>query len=289
MWFGKSKWLPTLTATENMHGFGKLFAPAVYGSQLQLLWITFCFSLFHMVRSPEAGQGQPSPCPSKHLGISHSVCLFLCPCSTSRHTLNNKPFQGMSKMCHIIDSITNFLKSPYNSAMHPLSVIFPTGASIGQPVTDFSLRVKVGMSKSLCIKTIILAAVSCDLMDEEVLHLLPQFQSYFSAKAICAPEGTEKEEIFGAMQAKMQEAARPRPDCMQCYEVFAAQAKADGLDLPTAFQKYFDDFDNSINQNKQEWSELERCVILQLTDLTDECRKSIAYHWDNYPAQKSGS
>ena len=194
----------------------------------------------------------------------------------------------MSKMCHIIDSIPNFLEKPYDSQLNPMSVIFHAGVVIGQPVADFSLRVKLGMSKSLCIKTIILAAVSCDLSDEELQLLMPQFQSYFSAKAIYAPEGSEKEERFGAMQAKMQEAARPRPDCMQCYEVFAAQAIADGLDLPTAFLKYLDDFDNSANQNKH-WSELERSIILQLIDLTDEGRKSVAYHWDNYAVQKSGS
>ena len=57
---GKGSRFPTLTAIENMHCLGSLFAAVEHGFQLQSLWRTFCFSLFHMVRGPETGQGQPS-------------------------------------------------------------------------------------------------------------------------------------------------------------------------------------------------------------------------------------
>ena len=57
---GKGCRFPTLTAIENMHCLGSLFAAVEHGFQLQSLWGTFCFSLFHMVRGPETGQGQPS-------------------------------------------------------------------------------------------------------------------------------------------------------------------------------------------------------------------------------------
>jgi len=43
-----------------MHCHGSLFAAVEHGIQLQSLWKTFCFSLFHIVSGPETGQGQTS-------------------------------------------------------------------------------------------------------------------------------------------------------------------------------------------------------------------------------------
>ena len=169
-----------------------------------------------------------------------------------------------------------------------MSLIFGLGAVPGQPVEDFSLRTKLGMAKGLCIKAILLGAIECELTDDEVRELLPTFKSYFAVRCIFNPQGSEKQEKFGAMQSKMQEAARPRPDCFQGFNMFALQAILDGIQLEVAMDQYFEDFEGTDNQSKM-WSELEKHIIRSLLSLSPEGRAAVAYHWDNYPAKWSSS
>jgi len=145
------------------------------------------------------------------------------------------------------------------------------------------------MSKGLCIKAILLGAVNCDLTDDEVKEMLTRFQSYYSVRCIFKPEVNEKDEKFGALQSKMQEAARPRPDCFQGYDTFSAQAKLDGLEINAALDQYFLDFETSTDNSNKYWSELEKHIIRALPTLSEPGRKAVAYHWDNFPAKQSGS
>ena len=192
-------------------------------------------------------------------------------------------------MCHILSTVIDFLEAPYNHLEHPLSLIFGLGATPGQNVEDFSLRTKIGMSKGLVIKAIVLAAVNCNLTDDEVRALMPQFQSYFSVRCIFKPEVNEKDEKFSAMQGKMQEAARPRPDCFQAYATFHAQAVADGLGEDVAFEQYFGEFESGSDNTNKHWSDLEKNIIRALPQMCPEGRKCVAYHWDNFPVKQSGS
>ena len=195
----------------------------------------------------------------------------------------------MSKMCHILQTITDFLEAPYDSMNNPMSLIFALGSVAGQNVPDFSLRTKIGMSKNLSIKAILLAAVNTNLTDDEVKELLPTFQSYFSVRCLFKPEANEKDEKFSALQTKMLEASRPRPDCFQAYATFSTQAQLDGLEINTALDDYFDVFESSSDNSNKHWSELEKHIIRALPTLSEEGRQVVSYHWDNFPAKQSGS
>ena len=194
----------------------------------------------------------------------------------------------MSKMCHILQTITDFLEAPYNSVEHPLSLIFGLGAVAGQNVADFSLRTKIGTSKGLCIKAILLGAVNCNLTDDEVKEMMPRLQSYYSVRCIFKPEVNEKEEKFGALQSKMLEAARPRPDCFQAYATFSSQASVDGLHIDPALDQYFIEFEKSSDNSNKHWSDLEKHIIRALPTLSEAGRQAVSYHWDNFPAKQSG-
>jgi hypothetical protein len=195
----------------------------------------------------------------------------------------------MSKMCHILQTITDFLEAPYDSVENPLSLIFGLGAVEGQNVPDFSLRTKIGMSKGLCIKAILLGAVNCDLTDDELKEMLPRFQSYYSVRCIFKPEGNEKDEKFSALQSKMLEGSRPRPDCFQGYATFSSQASSDGLEIDVALDQYFLEFEGGSDNSNKHWSDLEKHIIRALHTMTEAGRKAVSYHWDNFPAKQSGS
>lgn len=192
-------------------------------------------------------------------------------------------------MCYILQTMTDFLEAPYNSIEHPLSLIFALGAHAGQIVPDFSLRTKNGMSKGLCIKAILLGAVNCGLTDDELKEMMVRFQSYFSVRCVYKPEGDEKDEKFGALQDKMLEAARPRPDCFQVYATFSSQAKIDGLEIEVAMEQYFLEFERASDNSNKHFTDLEKNIIRALPTLSEWGRNFVAYHWDNFPAKSSGS
>lgn len=192
-------------------------------------------------------------------------------------------------MCYILQTVNDFLEAPYNSVENPLSLIFGLGAVEGQHVQDFSLRTKLGMSKGLCIKAILLGAVNCNLTDDEVKEMMPHFQSYFAVRCIFKPEGNEKEEKFGALQSKMLEASRPRPDCFQGFATFSIQATTDGLEILVALEQYFNEFETSSSNVNKQWSDLEKHIIRALPTMTEAGRKAVAYHWDNFPVKQSDS
>lgn len=79
----------------------------------------------------------------------------------------------MSKMCNIMVTMGDLLEKPYDSNENPMNLVFAKGDAPGEAILPFSLRTKIGMSKNLSIKGIILAAVSCQLTDSEVIALLP--------------------------------------------------------------------------------------------------------------------
>ena len=85
----------------------------------------------------------------------------------------------------------------------------------------------------------------------------------------------------------MQEAARPRPDCIQGYTTFIVQARAEGKDLTEVIDGYFSYFEESSQSMAKHWSDLEKNVIRVLHYLGPEGRKHLAYHWDHFPAKTS--
>jgi hypothetical protein len=77
----------------------------------------------------------------------------------------------MSAMCNISVTMGDLLEKPYDSQENPIIALFAKGAAPGEAIGPFSLRTKVGVSKQLAIKVILLAAVACDLSDEELLAM----------------------------------------------------------------------------------------------------------------------
>jgi len=203
--------------------------------------------------------------------------------------LESSSVKGKSKMIHVYECIQNFLEKPYNSMEHPLFVQLDADAVIGAPIKPFSVVHRIGFSKSLAAKAIIIGAIECGLGDEDVLIMKDHFEALYSMNAVLQESDIRDQEArFGTLRKKFEESSRPRPDPFNVLFTFKEQAKADGKPLSEVMGTYIEDFNSGSDVEAKQLSELEQCVVKILPELLPATQQSIEYHWDNYKSKQSG-
>jgi len=194
--------------------------------------------------------------------------------------------KGKSKMLNVFECMQNFLEKPYNSLENPLFIQFGADAVVGERIGDFSVMHRIGFSKSLAAKTIILSAIECGLDDASILLLKDRFEALFIMSAVY--EESDEKARFEALRKKFEESSRPRPDVIQVLYTFTAQAKADNQPLGAVMTQYIADFNGGSDVEMKQLSELEQSIVMILPELLPTTLDSIAYHWDNFKAKHSG-
>jgi len=186
-----------------------------------------------------------------------------------------------SKMNFILQSSVDLLERPYDSMTHPIEVTFAKAAAPGSPVGDFSIRTSIGFAKSLAMKINIIAAVELGLSDTELGAALPEFQSYYGFRCICKPGSSDWELRKAAMQDKMAEAARPRPDVLQMFNTFRLQAAEDGEPYSTACPRYMEELEGATTNINRHMSDMEKVIVGKtLPALTASGIREVEYHWN---------
>ena len=148
---------------------------------------------------------------------------------------------------------------------------------------------RIGFSKSLAGKAIILAVIDLQLKDAEVQLIKDVLQALFCSNATYQRSNhADKEERFATLRKKFEEASRSRPDPLQTIQLFERQARMDGKLLSEVVDSYIADFNGGSNVESKQLSETEQAIVKVFPELMPATQQLVAYHWDNFKAKKSG-
>ena len=209
-------------------------------------------------------------------------------CLAPWHTgfLRTDSIKGKSKTVYTLGVIEDFLDKPYVSANDPVRVLNPKGVVEGTPLVDFSLRIDVGMSKSLATKMIPLAVHELDLTSGELKAILPQLKAIYTVKATFQPAVDGRQQIKKSLGSKMQLAKRPAPDVVQMSWAWQQQAQEEGRSYMEIIDELIAEY-NEDSTDRKNISDGEAAVVKILPAQTEECRNKIEYHWQNFKIQES--
>ena len=222
--------------------------------------------------------------PSAPASEADVVELCLAPWHTG--FLRTDSIKGKSKTVYALGVIEDFLDKPYVSANDPVRVLNPKRAVEGTPLVDFSLRLDVGMSKSLATKMIPLAVHALNLTNTELQAILPQLKAIYTVKATFQPAEDGRQQIKKSLGSKMQLAKRPSPDVVQMSWAWLQQAQEEGRAYAEIIEELIAEY-NEGSTDRKNISEGEAAVVKILPAQTEECRNKIEYHWQNFKTQES--
>ena len=205
--------------------------------------------------------------PQPNVGVTATV--FLSPLSLGfEEGFSDK---GKSKMINIFECIQNFLERPYNSVENPLYVRYGPESKVGQNIEGVTVYHRIGFTKSLAAKAIILAIVEVELTDDELITIQDCAQALFSLHATFQQsDHMNKDERFNTLRKKFEEASRPRPDPIQVVYSFSVQAQHDGWPYADVVNSYIAAFNSGSSVETKQLSELEQDVIKVFPALTSE-------------------
>ena len=168
-------------------------------------------------------------------------------CLAPWHTgfLRTDSIKGKSKTVYTMGVIEDFLEKPYVSANDPIRVLNPKQVAEGTPLVDVTLRIDIGMSKSLATKMIPLAVHELKLTNTELQTILPQLKAIYTAKATFQPAEDGRQQIKKSLGSKMQLAKRPSPDVVQMSWAWQQQAQDEGR----MYAEVIDEFIAEYNQD----------------------------------------
>ena len=210
--------------------------------------------------------------------------LYISPWQTGFG--KNASIKGKSNTVNILGVVEDFLDQPYRSADEPIRVLNPKSAVTGTQLQDFSLRLDIGLSKSLATKLIPLACHHLNLSDEEVRLILPELKAVFRVKATFSPASSMKEQIKQSIGSKMQVSERPRPTPVQLAYAWMERCKEEGQNYGEVIDEYIREYNMDSTERKLV-TDLEADVVKVLPLQTEECQNKVEYHWQNFKPKKS--
>ena len=191
--------------------------------------------------------------------------------------------KGRSNMVSILEVAFSILENTFNSAQSPVDVLFHEVP--GQTITDFSVRLSVGFIRVLAAKVVLLAMMQ--LCQEEVSHVLPVLCSLFFVKFTYNPAPSDELQRCRSLAAKFQVSESTRPDPIQIFHTLSEGLKRAGADVTTGLPGKIKEYNAMTNVQSQSISDLEARVVCALPCQTEEFRKGLAYHWQNYKNAES--
>lgn len=189
-------------------------------------------------------------------------------------------------MVYIIRCCRDFCEKPYDSLANPIQVCW-WDCVPSTLIADFSVSVGVGFAKSLAIKMLLVAAVECQLTDDQLQVILPQVKALYSVRCIYKKATSKKQDRFEALQEKMAQASRPRPDPLQVASLLMAQCAEEGGTWDSHANQLIQEFQQGSEGDHRIISDLEVQIVKMVPQLDDETRTLLEYHWSNFPAKQS--
>ena len=145
--------------------------------------------------------------------------------------------KGKSKAIRILDCVEDFLKEPFASMRSPLNILAPWGPTLGQ-LQHFSIRHRIGFTRSLTCHLILLAVHDMKLDDAQIKTVQHLLQPLFVVKATWEGAANIKDEVAKTIGAKMQLSEIKRLDPIQCAHAWSGRAKEEGLLYDAAIDTY---------------------------------------------------
>lgn len=192
--------------------------------------------------------------------------------------------KGRSNMVNILELSFSFLENTFNSAQHPLDILFAQQS--GQPIGDFSVRLSVGFTRVLAAYVCLIAMM--DLDPAELAEVLPVLCSLFIVRYTYNPAPSDALQRKRSLAAKFQVSESTRPDPLQMFHMFAEGLMREGSDVATGLAGKIQEYNQMSSIASQNISDLEASVICALPSQTQVFRDLLKYHWQNYKNAESG-
>lgn len=194
--------------------------------------------------------------------------------------------KGASKIVYILDTVSNFLASPYRSEREPLDLLFGKGARPGDPIGPWSLVHSIGMGKSSACRIILECTLRLQLSDAELVAISDCLQALLRMNATYEPAATEEQQFMQSLGLKTQMAERSRPDPLMVASKWSELLRSQNVAFITVIDQRIQDY-NKGRADAMAISPQEKAFIKLYVHQAPEFLQLLEYHWQNFKVSES--